>query len=313
MPYILGIDGGGTKTTAIISDHQGNILGKGVAGGSNYQTVGMDNAMLALEKAVDNAITDVGLLIQRFKAVCIGLAGAGRETDRALLMPEIINLIPADKIILEHDAAIALAGATACQPGIVVIAGTGSMAFGMNQLGEKKRAGGWGNILGDEGSAYYISRRALAAVCKAYDGRGPNTLLVDRLIEHLKLNTFTDIVKKIYNEIFSPQTIAAMAPLVTETAKSGDPVSIGILEDAAQELALMAKAVIKGLNMENEEFLVAVSGSVFNAGDIILSPFTESIKAKAPKSEIIKPKFEPAMGAILLALREIRENVNGNS
>jgi len=306
MCYILGIDGGGTKTTAIVSDEKGNILGTGSSGGSNYQTVGIYNAMSSLRAALEMAVANSGLEICRFKSACIGLAGVGRETDRALLIPEINKLIPTDNIILEHDAAIALAGATACQPGVVVLSGTGSMAFGMNRFGERQRAGGWGNILGDEGSAYYIGRRALAAACKAYDHRGPQTALLDKLLWELKLAYFTDIVKKIYTEMSSPQAIASIAPWVSELAESGDSISIGILKDAAKELAIMAKAVITRLNMENEEFKVAISGSVFKAGSLILSPFTESIKSIAPKSEIIKPKYDAAMGAVLMAIHSMK-------
>lgn len=305
MIFVLGIDGGGTKTEAIITDDKGNLLGRGIAGASNYQTVGLDNALAALAEAIDNAIVASGLKTPVFKVACLGLAGVGRETDRALLMPKISKLIPAQKIILQHDAAIALAGATACQPGVVVLAGTGSMAFGMNSLGEQSRAGGWGNILGDEGSAYYISRKALIAACRAYDGRGPKTALVESFIENLELQDFTDIVKKIYARESSPQIIASYAPLVIEVAKAGDKVAMDILRDAAEELAQLVNAVVIGLNMKDEEFQVAVSGSVFKAGDILLEPFTESIKAILPKAIVIQPKFEPAMGAVLLALKEI--------
>lgn len=305
MSYILGIDGGGTKTVAIISDQSGKVLGRGASRASNYQTVGLDNAIAAIEEAYKNSIADAGIEMNRFKVACFGLAGVGRETDRALLMPALEELEIADKIILEHDAVIALAGATACQPGIVVLAGTGAMVFGTNRAGKKMRSGGWGNIMGDEGSAYYIGRRALAAACRAYDGRGPKTALVNGLIEHLKLVHFTDIVRKIYGKRTSPEKIASIAPLVSQLAEAGDEVAINILKDSAEELALAAKAVIKGLNMEDEKLQIAISGSVFSAGDTLLIPFSESIKSTTPKAEIIKPRFEPAMGAILLALQDV--------
>jgi len=304
MIHVLGIDGGGTKTVALAADLRGNVLGRGTSGASNYQTVGLDRAVAALKEASERAAADAGVTTHRFEVACLGLAGVGRETDRALLLPTIKKLELADRIILEHDAAIALAGATACQPGVVVLAGTGAMAFGMNQSGEKRRAGGWGNMLGDEGSAYYIGRRALAAACRAYDGRGPETALVSKLMEDLSLDHFTDIVKKIYNKEASPQKIASLAPLVSQLAKAGDDVATGILRDAAEELALAANAVIRGLGMEDEEFHVAASGSVFKAGEPLVIPFSESVKSIAPRAEITSPRFEPAIGAVFLALQE---------
>lgn len=304
MLYVLGIDGGGTKTIALAADLRGNVLGRGTSGGANYQTVGLDTAIAALKEASEAAIADAGIGIHKFEIACFGLAGVGRETDRAILLPAIKELQLANKIILKHDAAIALAGATACQPGIVVLAGTGSMAFGMNRSGETARAGGWGNILADEGSAYYIGRRALIAACRAYDGRGQKTALINGLMEYLALEHFTDIVKQIYDKETSPQKIASLAPLVSQLAEAGDEVAMEILKDASEELALAANAVIEALGMEDSEFQVATSGSVFKAGELLLTPFGESVKSIAPRAEIIPPRFEPVMGAVFLALQK---------
>ena len=304
MLYVLGIDGGGTKTIALAADLRGNVLGRGTSGSANYQTVGLGTAIAVLKEASEAAIADAGIKIHKFEIACFGLAGVGRETDRALLFPAIKELQLANKIILKHDAAIALAGATACQPGVVVLAGTGSMAFGMNRSGETERAGGWGNILADEGSAYYIGRRALIAACRAYDGRGQKTALVDGLVDHLALEHFTDIVKRIYDKETSPQKIASLAPLVSRLAKAGDEVATEILKDAGEELALAANAVIKAVDMAEEEFQVATSGSVFKAGELLLKPFAESVKSIAPCAKIIPPQFEPVMGAVFLALQK---------
>jgi N-acetylglucosamine kinase-like BadF-type ATPase len=305
MVYVLGIDGGGTKTVALAADIRGNVLGRSVSAATNYQTVGLDRAVAILKEVSEQAAAAAGVAICEFEVACFGLAGVGREADRALLLPAIEKLGIAHRIILEHDAAVALAGATACEPGVIVLAGTGAMAFGMNRSGERRRAGGWGYLLADEGSAYYIARRALAAACRAYDGRGPETALMTNFIEHLGLDHFTDVVKKIYNEESSPQKIASLAPLVSQSAEAGDGVATAILKDAAEELALAAQSVIKGLNMEDEEFPVAISGSVFKAGEPLLTPFTESVKSTARRAEIIPPRFDPAMGAVFLALQEI--------
>lgn len=302
MEYVLGIDGGGTKTLAMAVDLHGNVLGNGESSASNYQTVGIDRAVNALRGASEQA--SAGLTPSLCKVVYMGLAGAGRENDQLLLTQAIAGLIDAEKIEITHDAMIALAGATKCQPGVAVIAGTGAIAFGINRYGEQARAGGWGNILGDEGSAYYIGRRALAASCKAYDGRGKMTGLLEALTEHLKLVDFTEIVRRVYAEGMSPKDIAVIATIVSKLAEDKDEVAVEILWDAGTELALSANTVIKKLRMECESHLVARCGSVFNAGDPLIKTFDRLVKEVAPQAEIIRPKFNPVEGAVLLALRE---------
>lgn len=305
LTYVLGIDGGGTKTSALVANIQGEILGRSVSGASNYQSVGVDRAIDSIKSASEAAITTAGMEEYKCGAVCFGLAGVGRDQDREIMLPALAKLNLAEEIILEHDAAIALAGATAGRPGVVVLAGTGAMAYGMNRSGDRKRAGGWGNILGDEGSAYYIGRHALMAACKSFDGRLSKTGLIKNLMEFLNINDFTDIVKKIYGEKILPRDIASLAPIVSELAKDGDEVALLIIQNAAEELALTANAVIKGLDMEDEKFEVAMSGSVFKAGDVLLKPFYGCVADIAPCAEFISPKFDPAMGAILLALQKI--------
>jgi len=305
MAYVLGIDGGGTKTIALIADSEGKILGQGAAGSTNYHSVGIKQTIAELRKASENAISSAGVKNSEIKTACFGLAGVGRVTDQEILLPALRSLDIAEKLILKHDAEIALAGATECQPGVVIIAGTGAMAFGMNHEGKTDRCNGWGNILGDEGSAYYISRRALISACKAYDGRGAQTLLMDAFMKHLGLTQFTDIVKIIYNNETSTKEIASLAPLVSQAAESGDEVAISILQDAGYELALAANAVICKLAMQDDKFLVAKSGSVFNSGKVLLETFTKHIKDNSPMAEIINPRFDPAMGAVLLAIKEI--------
>lgn len=307
---IIGIDGGGTKTEAVITDIDGNILGIGRAGASNYHVLGLERAVASIVEAIEHARENSGLSIQKYQIVCLGLAGAGRPDDRSILLDAIRNLRISDRIIIKHDAEIALAGATVLQPGVIVIAGTGAMAYGINSSGEEKRSGGWGNILGDEGSAYYIGRKALNAICKAYDGRGYPTILLDAIIEFWKLKNFDSIIKKVYGVADSIQDIASIAPLVSKSAEMGDQVAIEILKDSAKELALCAISVIRGLQMENNRFPVAISGSVFNAGEIILKPFKECIISVSKFADIIRPMFSPVIGAVLLALREFEVCIN---
>jgi len=303
MDHILGIDGGGTKTLALVADLRGNILGAGLSTGSNYHTVGLENAIRAIKDASQQAISNAN--ISNIKSACFGLAGIGRQNNYKILFPELVNLAIADNILLKHDAFIALSGATICQPGVIVIAGTGSMAFGMNLSGDEERSGGWGYLLGDEGSAYYIGRQALSYACKDFDGRGSKTSLLKSIMAHFELEDFAQIVKKIYSEKTSPHDIAAIAPIVTRQARLNDEIALEILRDSAFELALSTKSVIKKLKMTGEKVLVATCGSVFDAGELLLKHFREHIKSDFPLAEIVSPKFKPATGALLLALREI--------
>ena len=303
MDHIIGIDGGGTKTLALVADLRGKILGLGLSTGSNYHAVGLENAIKAINDASQQAISNAKT--SNIKSACFGLAGAGRQNDYEIIYPQLLNLRIADKILLKHDAFIALAGATICQHGVIVIAGTGSMAFGINQSGFEERSGGWGYLLGDEGSAYYISRQALSFACKAFDGRGNKTSLLNAIIVHFGLEDFTQIVKKIYSKEFSPKDIASIAPIVTLQAGLDDKIALEILRDSAYELALSAKSVIRKLKMTDEKVLVAICGSVFDAGGLLLKYFRENIKSDFPLAEIISPKFKPVTGALLLALREI--------
>jgi N-acetylglucosamine kinase len=309
MDYVLGIDGGGTKTLAVCADLQGKVLGTGISSGSNYHTVGLGEAIAAIKRSSTQAMSIADVKRLDVRSACIGLAGAGSETDRCILLPAFTGLSIADKVILEHDAFIALAGATVCNSGVIVIAGTGTMAFGINSSGEQNRSSGWGNILGDEGSAYYIGHNALISACKAYDGRGAETALIDGIVRLLELNDFNDVVKKIYGA--SPKDIAGIAPLVSQTAYAGDEVAIRIMKDAGIELALSAVSVIKRLG-DNERIQVTTSGSVFNAGEILMTPFIESVKSAVPHAEIICPKFKPVIGALLLALQKIGVELTNN-
>jgi N-acetylglucosamine kinase-like BadF-type ATPase len=301
MNYMLGIDGGGTKTLAVCADIEVNILGVGMSGGSNYHAIGLEKAIDAIKQATEQAISKANIGKSDISIAYMGLAGAGREKDRAILTQAIDSLIIADKVIVKHDAFIALAGATACKAGVIVIAGTGSMAFGVNQFGQESRSNGWGNILGDEGSAYYISQKALISACRAFDGRGKKTALLGAIKGHFGLDDFSEIIYKIYSS--SSQDIAAVAPIVSQTADLGDEIAIEILKDAGRELALSAIAVIKNLCMD-EPIQVTTAGSVFDAGEILTTSFEETLIAYNHYVEIINPKFKPVVGALLLALRE---------
>lgn len=310
MNYVLGIDGGGTKTISAIADIEGHLLSFGRSGPSNPLAVGEISAKKSIMEAIDDAINRSGVNISRFKVACLGIAGAGNISGKSIMERITKELDIADKVIIENDATIALVGATACSYGVIVIAGTGSVAFGINEYGERWRAGGWGYIVGDEGSGYDIGRKAIMDALRSYDGRGPKTLLLYEITKHFNLSSIDEIIERIYVAGMERHEIAALAPLVAKAAGEGDKVAKRILNEAGRELGLAAKAVIKKLRMENDEFDLAVTGGVFKAGEMVLNPFKKIIKKVAPKCRIICPKFEPVIGAILLALKEINVKID---
>ncbi|MBI5956913.1 MAG: ATPase [Chloroflexi bacterium] len=299
---VLGIDGGGTKTVCVLADDRGEVLGRGRSGSSNYNTVGIEKARRSLLEAVAGAFAAAGLANREVAAICLGLAGVDRPADVHLIQEALGSANLARKVVIVNDAEVALAGATESGLGVVVIAGTGSIAFGINRRGEKRRAGGWGPILGDEGSGYSIGLSALASVLKAHDGRGPRTSLSSLIMEHWKLSRVDDIVGRVYVTPPPRLEIAALAPTVAKAARAGDEVAGEIWQRAGLDLAHEAVAVIRGLGMAQEVFEVATAGSVFKAGELILSPFRSAIGEVAPGALVVKPRREPVLGAVRLAL-----------
>ncbi len=304
MTFVFGMDGGASKSVSIVADTSGNVLSRVESGPSNYQNIGEEKAKEAIEHAVQRAIEASRAKITEFEVACLGLAGMDSQASYDLLYAIISDIEVFRKVQLLNDSEIGLAGATGCRDGIVVNAGTGSVAFGMNQRGEKRRSGGWGYLIGDEGSAYDVSRRALMAAAKAHDGRGEPTLLLPMIVETLGLGQFEQIIELLYHKGMSPEALASLAPLVFKAAQKGDRVSQEILEYAGEELGVAAIAVARALGMESKECEVVPIGGMFRPHTPLYKSFARVLRRQVPDCRLIKPLFEPAVGAALLALRE---------
>ncbi|HIH95923.1 MAG TPA: hypothetical protein HA348_00275 [Thermoplasmata archaeon] len=305
MYIVLGIDGGGTSTTCLIADEKGNVLGRGVGGPSNFHVVGIDNAKKAILESVEDAKKNGEVTANKFDVACLGMAGGDRPKDREIIKKGVESLGVAEKIIVESDVLIAFLSAIPKGYGIVVISGTGSIAYGINRRGEKRRAGGWGYKLGDEGSGYYIGRRAITSILRERDGRSKSTRLTFRLKEYFGIEKIEEILNIVYEQGLKTKEIAALAPIVMKEAESGDEVSRGIVVDAAKELALLAKAVSKGLGMQHGSFEIALLGSVFKAGPVILDPLKKEIRNCIPNARMTLPSIEPVQGAVKIALKNL--------
>lgn len=308
MPWVLGLDGGGTKTVALVANEKGRVLGRGESGPANYHTVGLAAASAAVSGAVSAAIADAGLVGQALSAAFFAIAGVDRPTDRQVMASVIARTGLQCPVQLDHDAVAALAGATGGVPGVVIIAGTGSIAFGEDANGNRARSGGYGPLLGDEGSGYDIGRKALIAALRAEDRRSPATVLTDRIKQRFMLERMTDLINLVYGNPAPLQRpeIAGLAPMVVEAAKDGDAIAREILRVAGRELGLSAASVLQRLEWEpGAPVLVAGSGGVFQAGNILALPMQQVIHSVCPTAQIVQPKHTPAYGAALLSLRSL--------
>jgi N-acetylglucosamine kinase-like BadF-type ATPase len=303
MAFYLGIDGGGSKTAALVTDESGAPRGRGLAGGSNHLRVGIETATRNIERAVNIALVESGIAIREIEYAYCGIAGSDHPEHHERVVESLRTFFPRGNFIVDTDARIALTGAVGFGSGIVIIAGTGSVAFGRNDRGQECRAGGWGPILGDEGSGYAIGRDGLAAVLRAHDGRGPATELTDLLCREHDMCDPADLPRYIYSANTHADDIARCGELVMEAAADGDAVAHDIIHRAAIDLAECVIAVARRLEITNESFPVARVGGAFNAGDQLIAPLRELIVEVAPRAELIAPLHTPVEGAAMMAIR----------
>jgi N-acetylglucosamine kinase-like BadF-type ATPase len=299
MKLFLGIDGGQSGTTALIGDETGRILGMGRGGPSNHAAAqqGRERLRRAITESVSNACAAAGLASGvRFEAACCGMSG-GPEDKRSILEA----ILPAERLVVTTDAAIALAGATPSGRGIIVIAGTGSMAFGRNEANFTARAGGWGYLFGDEGSAFDVARQALRAALRMEEGWGPDTTLRGTLVEAVGACDANQLMHRFYEPDWPRDRIARLAPLVDAAAAAGDSVAQEILQYAALQLATLASSVRARLWDRDAAVEVAYSGGVFRS-EPIARRFRELMELE-PHTRCGPAQRPPAEGALLEAYR----------
>jgi N-acetylglucosamine kinase len=319
MNCVLGIDGGGSKTVCLLMGDTGKVLGRGEAGGANYQSIGITAAQTAIQSAIHQAVVEGLKQIEDINvtAICLGLAGVSRPQDIEVVQGIVVLLqnhnymlpitwaLSPSRIVICHDALIALMGGVGDAVGIVVAAGTGSMVFGRNHQGYSHRVGGWGYILGDEGSAYKIAVCGLQAALKAYDGRGMLTSLVENFQEHLGIENIENLIEVVYRRGWGVKEIAALAPIVDRAAIAGDIVANHIIEQAVAELAIATSTVSDRVFNPSEVVEIVTTGGVWQAQCNLRDKFVKYITHKYPLAKVIYPRHEPAYGAGLLALKQL--------
>jgi len=294
---ILGIDGGGTRTTAWLADPHGRVLARSVSGPSNPLKVGFEAAERELLLAARRASRDARLVDEPLQAVCVGLAGVDRPVVHRRMSRWLRRAIPARAHLLTSDAAIALQAAIGDGPGIMVISGTGSIGYGRDAHDRAARSGGWGSLFDDAGSGYDIGRKAIVAALQAYDGRGPTTRLGSEICRALRLKDITWIVLK----PLAPHQIAALFPLVLVAARQRDAVARRLLDDAGRDLAELALALIRRFRWRQRRVPVVLAGGVFQASRRVRLGFERHVNERAPRAAFTLLRRPAVEGALMLA------------
>jgi N-acetylglucosamine kinase-like BadF-type ATPase len=300
VAIFLGIDGGGSKTSCLIGDET-SILGSGSAAGSNVVRVGETQAREALAAAVRQACAVAQVAPSQIRRVCIGLAGAARPEVRDRVLAIVSELIPSE-IEVVGDIVITLQAALGRGPGVIVIAGTGSIAYGRNTEGKTARAGGWGFAISDEGSGHWIGRTLVAAAIRASDedeGESQNARVLESLMKSWHVESREQLVPAA--NATPPPDFSALFPVALSLAHSGDLIAREVLIQAGAELAKLGGTVIRRLFPDSDSVPVAMSGGVFGSSALVRQVFYNNLRSAHPAAVINPGVIEPVRGALELA------------
>lgn len=308
---LLAIDGGQTATKSLLARSDGTVLGSGLGGPSDHFHIegGVEKNRRAILGAIDDVLGTTGVDPARVTAVALGLTGAGSrvfdivdEMVRERLSPRQLTVVP--------DYVTNLAGASGGKPGVVLIAGGGSIGYGVTAGGDEAIAGGYGFLLGDEGSAFAIGLRAIAAACRGDDLRDRQTVLTEVVAEHFAVERVRVLPRIVYAAGFSREQISLLAPKVVQAADTGDAAANAIVQSAGEELARTALGVMRQLFPPRTAVPVYMTGGVFKAGALLLEPFREKLRQDWPEAEPREPRFPPAVGALILAAQSVGVSVD---
>ncbi|HEY8500003.1 MAG TPA: BadF/BadG/BcrA/BcrD ATPase family protein [Clostridia bacterium] len=302
MKYVIGIDGGGTKTKLKVSSVNKELIWTGSSGACNLTSEKPDIVRGNLHSLIKQCMVTNKLSKEDCLGICIGTAGAGSIKNRELIRAIVNELDITSNIIVTTDCEAALYGALDCGSGIIVISGTGSVCFGKNNDGQTHRAGGWGHLISDEGSAYYIGISILKQVMKSYDGCNHKTVLTDLVLNKLGLNEPPQLVDYVYNDRTGKSEIAALAVLCDTACEYGDKTAELIMDKAALKLFELIDAVIRRLGMDKGKYTCAYSGSTIIQSKYLRQAFSDKLHGKYKNISIIKSINDAAWGCIVLML-----------
>lgn len=309
LKYIIGIDGGGTKTLGYISNDKGEIIYKYVVGASNYLSVGETNTKLVLKSLLENLCDKVGICLDEIAVLSLGMAGLARDNDKSVMKNILLSIGYKNEIIMNSDAFTSLVGALGNKRGIVTICGTGSISMGIDEEGSIVRAGGWGHIISDEGSGYHIGMSCLKAIMKSYDNLEQFTLLSEEVLSFLKLKSETDIINYLYNEERQKKDIASIAPIVFKIAEIGDKVANKIVDEAVGSLIDITKKVIDKVYKDDAKITVAVDGGILKNVEIIRGRFSRQLVSDYKDIQIINPVYDGGIGALIIGTWKLNKDI----
>ncbi len=302
---VAGIDGGASSTTCVLLDSTGRFLGVGRGGPVDH--LYKSSGRVQTRRALRDAISSARAPLQRrepLRAVVAGITGVEPGSDVSRTAVRLIREIAHAPVVLATwDAEIAFFGASAGAPGVMVIAGTGSVAYGRNAQGHATRAGGYGYLIDDVGGGVTIGQAAVRAALRSAEGRAPATALLPMLTA--RLGEWPQIRRRVYGEGGGRTLLASLVPIVAKAARRGDRVARGILAEAGRELGGLVAAVAAHLGMRNQPFPVFPVGGVFEIGRLVLDPMRTVLRKRAPRAAIRRPEFPPEIGAALMALDAI--------
>ncbi|ONI44764.1 hypothetical protein AN641_06055 [Candidatus Epulonipiscioides gigas] len=310
MEYVIGIDGGGTKTQVTLCTLNKDIIGGAISGPSNIFSIGVEVTRQSIVQAINESVIEKGYKLEDCKAICIGVAsGSWKSVQDAITNIIIYDIGYNGKLIITNDAETALMAGTGGKEGILLIAGTGSICYGINDKGKNCRVGGWGHVFDDEGSAYYISTKILSAVLKAFDGRGAQTKLTQLVLDYYKFDNERDIVAQIYKPHVKKQHVAALAKLIEQAYNENDAIAINIIDDVVDKLFISVDTAIKKLLFSEKVIDVIINGSVIVKNKAIKLNFSNKLKEKYPLINIKPLEKDAAYGATLIAINALK-NLN---
>lgn len=314
--YVLGIDGGGTKTAGVITDQEGNLIAQEIVGATNPNSVDLTNIKVELSRLFATLVTQNGTAFTQLISVFAGMSGVDRAEDKMAMTQLIKSFLPqGTKLSVDNDGVNALYSGTLGRAGIVNISGTGSITFGMNEKGLRKRAGGWGYLIGDRGSGYSIGRDALQSAFEAYDGCGKETLLTELILQYTQAPALTDLIPSIYEIGKARKVIAPLSRLVVHAADQGDEVAQSILQKAAKDMAMGIECLLVQLFHDRgwhsgSIIPVVLTGGVYSRPEYFIPTIKEKLsRMNEARIEIIVPDVPPVAGGVIAAWRNVDVDV----
>jgi N-acetylglucosamine kinase-like BadF-type ATPase len=286
--HVMGIDGGGSGVRVVITDEALNVIASAEGGSANPNSAGREAAAQTIQQAMRAALVQASV-----EVAAVGVGIAGTITLKEWVRETVVAVLPDAKIYAASDFEIALVGANGERRGVLILAGTGSVAFGINAEGETAQVGGWGYLLGDEGSGYLIGLKALQAVVRAADGREPPTALTEQVLRTLGMTSAQELIQWVYAP-GRTREIAGLAPLVLDASE--DAVALEIITEAVAELTLMAHTVVRRLKIESPAY--AFAGGLLSEVNVVSNGLCAALSLPG----IPQPKYSPVIGAALLAL-----------